>query len=492
MPDTRHPGHSHRHTLKAIARRAMIDYGFEPDFPGRELAELASVQRAALPAAPPARDLRALLWCSIDNDDTRDIDQLTVTVPGRDGGVRLLVAIADVDSLVPKDSAIDEHARRNTTSIYTPAEIFWMLPEKLSAGLTSLSDHQDRSAIVVDMEFDADGSRGDVTIDQAIVRNRAKLAYDSVSAWLDGQAPAPDAVAAEPGMDEQLRVQDRLAQQLRAFRREHGALDLRTIEAKAVFDGDTLLDLAVDQRNRARDLIEDFMIAANGATARFLDAHGLPSLRRVVRSPERWPRIVELAAQLGTTLPAEADAEALEAFLVARRRADAIGFPDLSQTIVKLLGSGEYVAERPGAQAPGHFSLAVRDYTHSTAPNRRYPDLITQRLLKGTLDGRSAPYRFDELEQLARHCTDCEDAANRVERLVRKSAAALLLTAHIGERFDGIVTGASEKGTWVRIFHPPAEGKVVAGEKGLDVGDRVRVKLLNTDVDRGFIDFARA
>ncbi|MDE3155633.1 MAG: RNB domain-containing ribonuclease [Acidobacteriota bacterium] len=491
MPHT-HPTRSHRKTLQDLARRAMIDRGFEPDFPGRELAELAAIHDAALPAVPPARDLRALLWCSIDNDETRDIDQLTVSVPQDDGRVRLLVAIADVDSLVPKGSAIDDHARRNTTSIYTPAEVFWMLPEKLSAGFTSLSDHDDRSAIVIDMAFDADGTRGDATIYLAAVRNRAKLAYHSVSAWLDGQGPMPDPVAAEPGMADQLRVQDRLAQQLRARRREHGALDLRTIEAKAVFDGDALRDMAVDLRNRARDLIEDAMIAANGASARFLDAHGLPSLRRVVRSPERWERIVELAGQLGTTLPVDPDAAALEGFLTERRRADPTGFPDLSQTVVKLLGPGEYVAERPGTQPPGHFSLAVRDYTHSTAPNRRYPDLITQRLLKAALNGRQAPYAFDELQELARHCTDREDAANRVERQVRKSAAALLLSSRVGERFDGIVTGASEKGTWVRIFHPPAEGKVVSGEEGLDVGDRVRVRLVDTDVERGFIDFVRA
>ena len=487
-----HPNRSHRHTLRDIARRAMVDHGFEPDFPGRELAELASLRRPALPDVPPARDLRDLLWCSIDNDDTRDIDQLTVSAPGPDGGVRLLVAIADVDSLVPKDSAIDAHARHNTTSIYTPAEVFWMLPEKLSAGLTSLSDQEDRAAMVVDMGFDVDGTRRDATLYRAIVRNRAKLAYDSVSAWLEGRDRMPDPVAATPGMDEQLRVQDRLAQQLRAFRRERGALDLRTIEAKAVFEGEVLSDLRVDLRNRARDIIEDCMIAANGTTARFMDAHGVPSLRRVVRTPERWARIVDLAAGLGAVLPADPDAAALEGFLAERRRADPESFPDLSHTIVKLLGRGEYVAEHPGGKAPGHFSLAVRDYTHSTAPNRRYPDLITQRLLKGVLDGHAVPYRFDELEELARHCTDREDAANKVERHVRKSAAALLMARRVGERFDGIVTGASPKGTWVRIFHPPAEGKVVAGEAGLDVGDRVTVKLLDTNVERGFIDFARA
>ena len=481
----------HRRVLREIARRAMLDYRFEPDFPERELAELQRLTRPA-PAPPAVRDLRELAWCSIDNDDTRDIDQLTVSAGAVDGGIRLLVAIADVDSLVARGTAIDEHARQNTTSIYTPAEVFWMLPEQLSAGLTSLSDRQDRLALVVDMQFDVDGTLHAAEVSRALVRNRAKLAYHSVAAWLEGAGPMPEAVAAAPGMDAQLRSQDRLAQQLRARRREHGALDLRTIEAKAVFDGDTLRELTVEGRDRARDLIEDFMIAANGATARYLQARRFPSLRRVVRSPERWSRIVAVAAGLGGALPPEPDAPALEEFLAQRRRADPESFPDLSHTIVKLLGPGEYVAERPGQAAPGHFSLAVRDYTHSTAPNRRYPDLLTQRLLKAALAEQDPPYRFDELDALARHCTDREDAANRVERRVRKSAAALLLASRVGERFDGIVTGASDKGTWARVFHPPVEGRVVQGFEGLDVGDRVRVRLLDTDVQRGFIDFARA
>lgn len=469
----------------------MIDYGFAPDFPGAALRELDRVGAVPIAASPGVRDLRDRLWCSIDNDDTRDIDQLTVADPAP-SGVRLLVAIADVDALVAAGSALDDHARQNTTSIYTPAEIFWMLPERLSADLTSLVAGEDRPSLVVDMLFDAGGTLQSADMSRAIVRNRAKLAYDGVAAWLDGAGPLPAAAAAVPGMDAQLRTQDRLAHQLRACRHQHGALDLRTIEAKTVFSDGQLEGLRPDLRNRARDLIEDFMIAANGATARFLAARGSASIRRVVRTPERWPRIVELAAGYHEKLPADPDAVALQGFLSRRLHADPGGYPDLSHTIVKLLGPGEYVAEQPGGQAPGHFSLAIRDYTHSTAPNRRFPDLITQRLLKAALSGGASPYPFDVLQQLAAHCTDREDAANRVERRVQKSAAALVLERRVGERFEGIVTGVSAKGTWVRVFDPPVEGKVVSGEAGLDVGDRVAVRLVRTDVEKGFIDFARA
>lgn len=470
----------------------MIDWGFAPDFPAAATAAVDRLNAPPLPHGEHVRDLRDRLWCSIDNDDTRDMDQLTVAEPAPGGGVRLLVAIADVDELVTLGSPLDDHARQNTTSIYTPAEIFWMLPEKLSADLTSLVADEDRSAMVVDMQFDADGTLHAADLTRALVRNRAKLAYDSVAAWLDGVGPLPPAAAAVPGMDAQLRTQDRLAHQLRECRQEHGALDLRTIQAKTVFQDDNLRDLRTDEHNRARDLIEDFMIAANGATARFLSARGLASIRRVVRTPARWPRIVQLASGFGESLPAEPDAVALQKFLTKRRHADPDSFPDLSESVVKLLGPGEYVAESPGGKDPGHFSLALRDYTHSTAPNRRYPDLITQRLLKATLDGQPTPYSFETLQQLARHCTEREDAANHVERQVRKSAAALLLERRVGDRFNGIVTGASQKGTWVRVFTPPVEGKVVSGEEGMDVGDHVRVRLLGTDVEKGFIDFARA
>jgi exoribonuclease-2 len=367
-----------------------------------------------------------------------------------------------------------------------------MLPERLSTDLTSLGEGVDRRAIVVEMEVRSDGSIADSDVYRAIVRNRAKLAYNGVAAWLDGTSPAPAPVLALPGIDEQLRVQDRVAQQLRKLRFEHGALTLETLEARAVFDDGTVSDLVAEGRNRAKDLIEDFMIAANGVTARFLDAKRFPSLRRVLRSPERWEKIVLLAESLGEGLPAAPSNEALEGFLMKRREADPSRFADVSLSVVKLLGRGEYVLDLPGQRAMGHFGLALKDYTHSTAPNRRFPDLITQRLLKAAMSGRAPPYSNEELDSLAAHCTEQEDNATKVERRVRKSAAALLLSSRIGQRFDAFVTGASPKGTWVRISRPAAEGKLVRGFQGLDVGDRVSVELVHTDFERGFVDFARA
>ncbi|HEY2797024.1 MAG TPA: RNB domain-containing ribonuclease [Thermoanaerobaculia bacterium] len=489
-------GRHDRADLKQIARKAMVEKGLEPDFSRDALAELAAI-RGPAPAAPGSgnpgvRDLRDRLWVSIDNDDSRDLDQLSVSEPLPGGGVRILVAIADVDALVPKGGALDAHAARNTTSVYTAAEIFPMLPEKLSTDWTSLSEAEDRRAMVVDMSFSADGTLAASDIYHAAVRNKAKLAYDSVSVGLTGGA-WPDKAASTPGVTDQLRAQDAIAQALRARRAEQGALDLETIEPKAVFAGDAIVDLRVQEKNRARQLIEDFMIAANGVGARFLAAHGFSSLRRVVRSPERWAKIVAVAAERGARLPAEPDSRALEDFLSTQRQKDPLRFPDLSLVIVKLMGAGEYVVERPGQTPIGHFGLAVRDYTHSTAPNRRFPDLITQRLVKAALGGAGAPapYTDAELSALAAHCTEQEDDADKVERQVRKSAAALLLESRTGQRFDGVVTGASEKGTWVRIFDPPAEGKLVHGFDGLEVGDKLRVKLISTDVERGFIDFVR-
>jgi exoribonuclease-2 len=483
-------GRHDRADLKAIARRAMVEKGLEPDFSRDVLAELAALRGPAPPAGGGIRDLRDRLWVSIDNDDSRDLDQLTLSEALPGGATRVFVAVADVDALVEKGSAIDVHARTNTTSVYTPAEIFPMLPEKLSTDWTSLNEGEDRLAVVADMVVAGDGTLGRCELYRASVRNRAKLAYDAVSVGFGGGA-FPEKALAIPGVVDQLRAQDAAAQTLRARRHEEGALDLETIEPRAVFENDTVVDLAVQEKNRARQLIEDFMIAANGATARFLASKGVPSLRRVVRSPERWQKIVAVAAETGDRLPPEPDARALEAFLVRRRRADPLRFPDLSLVIVKLMGAGEYVVERPGQTPVGHFGLAVRDYTHSTAPNRRYPDLITQRLVKAALAGEPMPYETAELHALAAHCTDQEDDADKVERLVRKSAAALLLEQQIGQRFEGVVTGASEKGTWVRIFQPPVEGKLVHGWEGLEVGDKLRVKLISTDVERGFIDFVR-
>jgi exoribonuclease-2 len=366
-----------------------------------------------------------------------------------------------------------------------------MLPERLSTDLTSLADQQDRLSIIVEFVATPDGELASSDVYGAVVRNRAKLAYNAVGAWLAGSGPLPPPAAAVQGMDDQLRMQDAIAQALRRNRHERGALEFETIEAQAIFEGESLRDLRAQVPNRAKQLIEDFMVAANGVVARFLDARQFPSLRRMVKSPERWDRIRDLAAQLGETLPASPDAGALNAFLCRRKAAEPETFPDLSLAIIKLLGSGEYVVDPPGAEPPGHFGLAVRDYTHSTAPNRRYPDLITQRLVKAALAKHPCPYPMSELERLAEHCTRQEDAANKVERQVRKSAAALLVTNRVGQRFDAIVTGASPKGTFVRISSPPIEGKVVRGERGLDVGDRVRVRLVGVDVDRGFIDFER-
>jgi VacB/RNase II family 3'-5' exoribonuclease len=477
--------------LRNIARRTMVERGLLPDFSPAVLAEIDAVTAAAAEMGPSIRDLRDLPWVSIDNDDSRDLDQLSVAQSLTGGAVRILVAVADVDAIVKRGSAIDGHAGTNTTSVYTAAEVFPMLPERLSTDLTSLGEGQDRMAIVTEVVVGADGAMTDSNVGRATVCNRAKLAYDSVAAWLDGVAPPPPRVAAVPGLDEQLRVQDRVAQSLKTRRHQCGALVLETLEARAVFDGDVLSDLKADKKNRAKELIEDFMIAANTANAKYLEQRRYPSVRRVLRSPERWGRIVELAAVQNERLPPKPDARALSEFLARRRQADPTRFADLSLSVIKLLGRGEYVLELPGQRTDGHFGLAVRDYTHSTAPNRRFPDLVTQRLLKAAMSGTPVPYGNEELGTLAFHCTEQEDNAAKVERQVRKSAAALLLASRVGERFDAVVTGASEKGTWVRILQPPVEGKVVSGFHGLDVGDRVKVELLHTDVERGFIDFAR-
>jgi VacB/RNase II family 3'-5' exoribonuclease len=482
---------SDRRDLKSIARRAMIERGLLPDFSAAAMAELARIQTVAADQHSNLRDLTRLLWASIDNDDSRDLDQLTVAEPCPDRSVKILVAIADVDGLVTKDSALDAHAKHNTTSVYTAGDIFPMLPEKLSTGLTSLNEEQDRLAIVTEMVVAEDGTVISSTHFRALVRNHAKLAYNSVAAWLVGTAPAPEGIKAVSGLDERLRLQDRVAQRLKARRHQCGALSLETIEPRAVFDGDVLTDLRVEQKNRAKELIEDFMIAANRATASYLKENGVPSFRRILRSPERWQRIIEVAARWGDQLPPEPDASALEAFLVKRRQADPLRFPDLSLAIVKLIGRGEYVLDQSKDGAPEHFGLAVKGYTHSTAPNRRFPDLITQRLIKAALADAPTPYHPEELKYLAGHCTEKEDDAEKVERQLRKSAAALLLESQIGQRFDAIVTGASDQGTWVRLLSPPVEGKVVTGVSGLDVGDTVRVELLSTNVERGYIDFGR-
>jgi VacB/RNase II family 3'-5' exoribonuclease len=483
----------HRSILRDIARRAMSARGLLPEFSPQALAELG---RIGGPAAYDAnektiRDLRDLPWCSIDNDDSMDLDQLTVAEALPECAVKILVAIADVDALVKKGTALDDHARSNTTSVYTAAETFPMLPERLSTDLTSLNLETDRLAVVVEMILSGDGSLTGSGTYPARVRNHAKLAYDSVALWLDGGAPLPAGIGSVPGLEANLKLQDETARKLKSLRSLHGALDLETIEARPVFEGDDLKDLIVDSKNRAKGIIEDFMIAANGITARYLAAKNMPSMRRVVRVPKDWDRIVALAAERGTSLPADPDAKALGKFLETARAADPLRFPDLSLSVVKLLGRGEYLVQFPGEESVGHFGLAVKDYAHSTAPNRRFPDLIAQRLLKASMNGSASPYGRDELTALASQCTDKEDAANKVERQVMKSAAAMLLENRIGEEFDSIVTGASDKGTWVRLMGPPVEGRLESGFQGAQVGDRLRVRLVSVNVQRGFIDFEK-
>ena len=497
MAQTPHTDQQHRAILQRIAHQAMLDRGLLPDFSAAVLAELdkiqapASINSESVGAASGIRDLTDILWASIDNDDSRDLDQLTFAKSLPENKVRILVAVADVDALVKDGSAIDQHARHNTTSVYTAAQIFSMLPEKLSTDFTSLNFNEERLAVVVEMVIDADGTLQDSDIYRARVHNHARLAYNDVAAWLDGNGAVPEGITAVPGLPENLRLQDKVAQSLKTLRHVHGALSLETIEARPVFEGDKIRDLAVEKKNRAKEIVEEFMIATNGVTARYLAANKFPSIRRVVRTPKRWDRIVTLAQEHGTTLPANPDSVALDAFLVKAKAADPLRFPDLSLSVIKLLGAGEYSAEQPDDKAPGHFGLAVKDYAHSTAPNRRYTDLITQRLLKAAIADQLVPYSYAELGVLAEHLTKAEDDANKVERLVSKSAAALVIESRIGEQFDAFVTGASEKGTWVRLLTVPVEGKLMQGFEGLDVGDRVQVALTAVNVQRGFIDFKK-
>lgn len=480
-----------RAVLRGIARKAMLQRGLLPDFSAEVFAEVGKIQPYAATDVEPARDLTELPWASIDNDDSLDLDQLTVAEAMPGDKVKILVSVSDVDALVKNGSAIDGHAQHNTTTVYTAAQIFSMLPEKLSTGLTSLNPNEERLSLVIEMVVTGDGSIQASDVYRARVRNQAKLAYDSVAAWLGGNATVPEAITAVDGLAENLRLQDRAAESMKNLRHVHGALTLETIEARPVFEGDTVTDLRVEERNRAKELIEAVMIAANGVTARYLSSRRLPSVRRVVRAPERWDRIVAIAAEYKFTLPRDPDSKALEEFLTKQKAADPLRFPDLSLVVIKLLGAGEYTAELPGEEVPGHFGLAVKDYAHSTAPNRRYADLMTQRLLKAALEGKPSPYSGDELVVLATHCSKEENAANKVERQVAKSAAALLLQERIGEQSDAIVTGAASKGTWVRLLKVPIDGKLAQRFEGVDVGDRVRVELISVDVKQGFIDFKR-
>lgn len=467
-----------------IARRVLRENGFDPELPeGLE---------TGIPPHDPvedAVDLRALPWSSIDNEESRDLDQIEVAEQLAGGAIRVMIGIADVDALAPKGSPIDRYAGTNTTTLYTGVHIFPMLPEVLSTDRTSLLDGRDRLAVVTEFVVGGDGALDDAQtkIYPARVRNHAKLVYERVGGWLEGHGEAPD----DKTIAAQVALHDQVAQRLRKRRHEHGALDFETIEARAVTRDGEVVDLVVLHKNRARELVEDLMIAANGATARYLEQRGFSSIRRIVRKPKRWDRIIELAASFGFTLPAEPSAPALSEFLATRRTAAPDRFGELSLSVVKLIGPGEYALQRATDPDTGHFGLAVDDYAHSTAPNRRYPDLITQRLLKAAARGARTPYTDDELIAIAAHCTDRENGARKVERTMRKVAAALMLSNRIGDVFDAIVTGASPKGVFARLFHPPAEGRVVGREQGLDVGDKIKVRLVDTEPNRGFIDFVR-
>ncbi len=477
--------------LVVRAWQAMRDEGFEPDLSPEAAHELASLPEPS--AECGLRDLRSLLWSSIDNPDSRDLDQVEMAERLPDGNILVRVGIADVDCLVKAWTPLDAYAVRSTTSVYTGIVTFPMLPELLSTDRTSLNPDQDRMAVVVEMTVDAGGNvqRGDVF--RALLHNYAKLDYESVGPWLEGKSSLPERVAAIPGLEEQIRLQDEAARRLAARRRQEGSLELETIEVRPVLDTQgQVTGLEVPSKNRAHALIENFMVAANTVIARFLSQNGVPALQRTVRSPERWARIVALAEELGEWLPDTANSRALSTFLIRRREANPVSFPDLSLSIIKLLGPGEYAVVRPGEHL-GHFGLAASTYTHSTAPNRRYPDLITQRLIKATLKGEAPPpYTESDLDVLARHCTEREDASRKVERLMRKVAAAALLAERVGDIFTAIVTGVSRKGTFARLLSPPVEGRVVTGEAGMDVGDSVRVRLIATDPLQGYIDFARA
>lgn len=477
--------------LKAVAVNAMRKYGFEPMFPDSVLREVNAIQNdTALKCRTDYKDLRMVLWSSIDNHDSMDLDQLEYCEAGKNGEIHVKIAIADVDAYVPKQSDTDRHAAYNGTSVYTGIETFPMLPDKLSKGVTSLLPGQDRLVTVIEFTVLNDGSFQPGDIYRALISNKAKLIYEEVGDWLEGSSPIPPAVSDVPGLKEQILLQTEAMKRLKKNRRDQGSLELNTVEAEAVVANGLVRDLVIQRQNIARCLIEEFMVAANGTMVNFLGTAGIPMIQRVVRVPKYWDEIVTTAAMYHEKLPAEPDVKALANFLIRRKAADPERFPDLSLTVIKLLGPGEYMMLTPGNEPYGHFSLAVTDYTHATAPNRRYVDLINQRLLKSVLDKMPSPYTVEELENRAAWLTNREKGSKKVERFMRKAAAAVLLQTRIGDLFDALVTGASEKGTYVRLITPPAEGRVMRGERGLRVGQKVRVRLLKTDPYNGFIDFA--
>jgi exoribonuclease-2 len=468
----------------------MEKYGFVTRFPPPVMDEVNRMQERTFPEIPKdIHDLRGLLWSSIDNVDSQDLDQIEYCERLPDGRIRVLVAIADVDSYVVKHSAIDEFAAHNGTSVYTGIITFPMLPERLSYGITSLLQDKDRLAVIIEFFIKPDGSFTPAEIYRALVRNKAKLVYETVGAWLEGTASLPPGIQGVPGLEAQVRLQNEAAQLLRKYRREQGALEFDTLEPEVVVENGEVQGLVANAPNLAKSLIEEFMVAANGTMVARLGLAGVPIIQRIVKTPKNWAGIMLTAAVVGETLPEEPDAKALAAFLLKEKAADPLHFPDLSLTIIKLMGPGEYTMLEPGATPTGHFALAVVDYTHATAPNRRYVDIINQRQIKAILTGSPGPYSSSDLQDRAQWLTDREKASKKVKRFMRKSVAAILLEDSIGKTFDALVTGAADKGTYVRLLTPPAEGRIVKGEHGLLVGQKVRVRLLKTDPYNGFIDF---
>ena len=456
------------------------------DFPPNVLQQIDTIDAAASPRKVDSfRDLRHLLWVSIDNDESRDLDQLTYAESVHPGKDKIYVAVADVDAIVKRGSPVDQYASHNTTSIYTPTRVFPMLPPKLCYDLTSLNEECDRCAIVVEISVDEAGKYSLLNIYPALVRNRAKLAYNRVADWIERDIRLPQSRA----ILEQLKLQDSIAVRIQRYRTEQGALGFETIEVQPVVVNSQVVRLEEKAVNRAHKLIENFMIAANVCMTRYFTDWNLPVMRRIVKTPKRWSRIVQLANQLGERLPARANVKSLRDFLYRQRHSNPSQFPDLSLSIIKLLGRGEYVLGIPGGDSQGHFDLALRDYAHTTAPNRRFPDLVMQRLLKSHLYGEAIPYRRSELIRIAKNCTKKEDDAVKVERRLVKCAAAMMLVHLIGHQYKAMVTGASQKGTWVRITNPPIEGRLTHGFQDVDVGDWIEVQLIRVDIHNGHIDF---
>jgi len=483
----------HNIDLHQIARAAIEQYGFDFTFAKPVIDEIRGLDPGRLLNIPydGLRDLRGLLWSSIDNAESLDLDQIEYCERGANGEIIVKVAIADVDLFVPKNSQTDIYAARNGTSVYTGIDVFSLLPDRLSAGLTSLLPDADHLAMVIEFTVFSDGTMAHGFFYRALIRNKAKLIYEEIGDWIEGKTGVPASVERVPGLKEQLELQDDAAGRLSKLRVEQGALEFGTVEPKPVIQGENVVALSVREKNRANFIIENLMIAANVSIAQFLKDAGIPMIQRVVRVPKNWPGIIAVAAVYNETLPFQPDARALSQFLYKRKIADPERFSDLSLTIVKLLGPGEYMMLEAQGSSPGHFGLAVMDYTHGTAPNRRYVDLIIQRLLKSVLDKRLSPYNRDELANYAVRCTDRDAAAKKVERFMRKAAAAVLLSGKAGESFDAIVTGVSEKGTYARILTPPAEGRLLRGESGLVVGEKVRVRLTGMNPYKGQIDFER-